>query len=299
MTATIPGAGVGTVAVDPAGPRENAAVGAPVPGRLRRLLRRPTFVLSVLIVLWWLVAALSWHLIGLQPYAKTGALLAAPSWAHPFGTDNIGRDMFARTIAGAGPALLIGPLGAGLATAIGATLGLVAGYYRGVVDTLMMRFFDVLLALPSLIFLVVLVGAFGISTGALILIVGILFAPGIARIIRAATLVEMGKSYVTSATLQGESDRRILFRELLPNVLPTIIIQATLSLGAAIFITNSLSFLGLGSQPPSADWGLAINENRVYLQTAWWTVVFPALGVASLVVAANLIADNIKEVTRD
>ncbi|BDZ51320.1 peptide ABC transporter permease [Frondihabitans sucicola] len=294
MTATIPGSAA--PAVDSL--QADASEAAPGGSRFRSLLRRPSFIVSVLIVVWWVVAAIGWHLVGLQPYAKTGELLASPTWAHPFGTDNLGRDMFARVVAGAGPALLIGPFGALLATIIGGALGLVAGYYRGVVDTLMMRFFDVLLALPSLIFLVVLVGAFGIGPGALILIVGILFAPGIARIIRAATLVEMGKSYVTAAKLQGERDVRILFRELLPNVLPNLVIQATLSLAAAVFITASLSFLGLGSQPPSADWGLAINENRVYLQTAWWTVVFPAVGVASLVVAANLIADNIREVSR-
>ncbi|GGF22333.1 ABC transporter permease [Subtercola lobariae] len=294
MTATIPRSAAPTAekqgpVTDDAGER---------PSRIRSLLKRPSFVISVLIIVWWVVAALGWQIVGLEPYAKTGDLLASPDWAHPFGTDNLGRDMFARVVAGAGPALLVGPLGALLATVVGGTLGLVAGYYRGAVDTLMMRFFDVILALPSLIFLIVLVGAFGISTAALILIVGILFAPGIARIIRAATLVEMGKSYVTAAKLQGEKDSRILFRELLPNILPTLVIQATLSLAAAVFITASLSFLGLGEQPPSADWGLAINENRIYLQTAWWTVVFPAIGVASLVVAANLIADNIREVSR-
>jgi peptide/nickel transport system permease protein len=290
MTATLPGAQT----LDPGAPAP-----AERPGRrVRALLRRPSFVVSVLLLLWWVVAAVGWHAAGLQPFAKTGTLLASPSWAHPFGTDNLGRDVFARVAAGAGPALIIGPFGAGLATILGGALGLVAGYYRGLVDTLLMRFFDVLLALPSLIFLVVLVGAFGATPGALVLIVGILFAPGIARIVRAATLVEMGKSYVTAARLQGERNGRILVRELLPNILPVLVVQATLSLAAAIFITASLSFLGLGSQPPSPDWGLAINENRVYLQSAWWTVVFPALGVASIVVAANLIADNIREVFR-
>jgi peptide/nickel transport system permease protein len=263
----------------------------------RALLTRPTFLVSVAVLLCWVVLAVGWHALGLQPYAKTGGLLQAPSAAHWFGTDSLGRDVFARVAAGASPALVIGPFGAGLATVLGGTLGLIAGYHRGWVDTALMRFFDVLLALPSLIFLVVLVGAFGVSTPALVLIVGVLFAPGIARIVRAAVLVEMGKSYVQAARLQGESSTRAMLTELLPNVAGVFVIQAVLSLGAAIFITASLSFLGLGSQPPAADWGLDINANRAFLQAAWWTVVFPGAAVASIVVAANLIADNLKEVT--
>jgi peptide/nickel transport system permease protein len=263
--------------------------------RVRALLRRPTFVVGVLIVAWWIGAAATWHLFGLNPYGNTGRLLAAPSWSQPFGTDDLGRSIFARTLAGAESALAIGPPGAVLATILGSALGVAAGYYRGWVDTALMRLFDVLVVLPPLIFLIVVVGAFGTSTPALIVIIGVVFAPGIARIIRAAVLAEMSKKYVTTARVQGESALRIMVTELVPNVAPTIIIQATLSLAAAILMTATLSFLGLGQQPPSPDWGLAINDNRVYLESAWWTVVFPAAAVGSLVVATHLIADNLKE----
>lgn len=266
--------------------------------RIRRLLRRPTFTVSVVVVLWWIVAAIGWRWFGLDPFAKAGESLAAPGAQHLLGTDHLGRDVFARVLAGAEPALQIGPAGTIIATVLGSAMGLVAGYYRGWVDTVFMRVFDVFLALPTLIFLLVVIGAFGSTVPVLTLAVGLLFAPGIARIIRAAVLVEMGKQYVTSARMQRESSSRIVFRELLPNVLPVIIVQATLSLGSAIFISSSLSFLGLASAPPSPDWGLAINENRVYLQSAWWTIVFPAIGIASLVVSVNLIADNFKEVFR-
>ncbi|MGN6408922.1 MAG: ABC transporter permease, partial [Curtobacterium sp.] len=179
MTAVVPGA-LDTdtrTAVEPA----QTVAGRVTRRGWRALLRRPTFLVSVAILLWWLVLAVGWHAFGLQPFARTGGLLQAPGAAHWFGTDSLGRDVFARVAAGARPALLIGPFGAALATVLGGTLGLVAGYYRGWVDTALMRFFDVLLALPSLIFLVVLVGAFGVSTPALVLIVGVLFAPGIAR----------------------------------------------------------------------------------------------------------------------
>ena len=273
----------------------------PVATRPRRwvaLLRRPTFVISALIVLFWVAAALGWRLVGLEPFADSGSRLSPPSAEHWFGTDRIGRDVFARVLAGAEPALLVGPFGAALATALGSTLGLIAGYRRGWVDQLFMRGFDVFLTLPTLIFLLVIVGAFGGSPLTIIVAVGILFAPGIARIVRAAVLVEMGKQYVTSAKIQGEGAGRIVFRELLPNVWPQVLVQATLSVAGAIFLSSSLSFLGLASAPPSPDWGLAVNENRTYLQAAWWTLAFPTLAIASLVVSLNLIADNFREVFR-
>lgn len=266
--------------------------------RWRALLARPSFTISAVIVLFWVFAAVGWRLLGLDPFADTGQRLSAPSAAHWFGTDRIGRDVFARVLAGAEPALLVGPFGAALATALGSTLGLIAGYRRGWVDQLFMRGFDIFLTLPTLIFLLVIVGAFGGSPLTIIIAVGILFAPGIARIVRAAVLVEMGKQYVPSARIQGESAVRLIFRELLPNVWPQVLVQATLSIAGAIFISSSLSFLGLASAPPSPDWGLAVNENRTYLQAAWWTLAFPTLAIASLVVSLNLIADNFREVFR-
>lgn len=262
------------------------------------LRRRPTFVISLAVVLFWTGAAVSWRWFGVDPFGDTSVRLAPPSPEHIFGTDRIGRDMFSRVLAGAEPAMLIGPAGTLIATVLGSAMGLAAGFFRGWVDTVFMRIFDVFMALPTLIFLLVIVGAFGSTTPVLILTVGLVFAPSIARIVRAAVLVEMGKQYVASAQTQRESSLRILARELLPNVFPTILVQATLSLGSAIFISATLSFLGLAAQPPSPDWGLTINENRVYLQSAWWTLVFPAAGIASLVVAANLMADNLKEVFR-
>jgi peptide/nickel transport system permease protein len=290
----VPGDVITGGAPDPGG-EDRAAGGRAGRRRVRALLRRPTFVISALIVVFWVVAALGWHLFGLDPYGNSGQALAGPSWSQPFGTDELGRSVFARTLAGADTALAVGPLGAILATALGGALGVIAGYFRGWVDTALMRVFDVLVVLPPLIFLIVLVSAFGASVPALIIIIGAVFAPGIARIVRAAVLAEMGKKYVTTARLQGESSLRIMLTELVPNVAPTIVVQATLSLSSAILMTATLSFLGLGQQPPSPDWGLAINQNLDFIETAWWTVIFPALAVASLVVAVQLIADNLKE----
>jgi peptide/nickel transport system permease protein len=266
--------------------------------RLAALVRRPTFVISAAIVIFWILAAVFWHAVGLDPYSNTGKLLASPSWSEPFGTDQLGRSVFARAMAGADRALLIGPLGAILATVLGTALGVTAGFFRGWVDTALTRVFDVMVVLPPIILLIVLVTAFGSGTVSLILCIGVVFAPGIARLIRAAVLAEMGKGYVTSAQLQGESRLRIMGLELVPNVWPTILIQITLSLAAAILMTATLSFLGLGAQPPSPDWGLQINNNLIYIEQDWWTVLFPAVAVASLVVAVQLIADNIREVSQ-
>jgi len=276
--------------VDAATPRPAGAWAA--------LLRRPTFTVPAAVIVWWVVVAIAWRWLGLDPFGDTGTKLAPPSPEHWFGTDRIGRDVFARVLAGAESALLIGPLGTFVATLLGTALGLVAGYRRGWVDQLFMRTFDVFLALPTLIFLLVIVGAFGSSPLVLAAAIGVLFAPGIARIIRAEVLVEMGKDYVTSARVQGERARWILARELLPNVWPQVAVQAALSIGGAVFVASSLSFLGLAAAPPSPDWGLAVNENRAYLQGAWWTLVFPTLAIASLVVSVNLVADNLKEVLR-
>ena len=266
--------------------------------RLHALARRPTFVISALILLFWVVAAIFWKAAGFHPYSDTGHLLAAPSWKYPFGTDNLGRSVLSRTLAGADRALLIGPLGSVLATLVGSALGVMAGYFRGWVDTALMRVFDVLVVLPPIIFLIVLVTAFGGGTVSLIFCIGGVYAPAIARIVRAAVLAEMGKGYVVSAKLQRESRLRIMARELIPNVWPTILIQITLSLASAILMTATLSFLGLGAQPPSPDWGLQINANLAYIEQQWWTVLFPAVAVASLVVSAQLIADNLREVSQ-
>lgn len=268
------------------------------PGIGATLLRRPTFTVSALVLLWWVAMAVGWRWLGIDPFVNTGDKLAPPSFQHWLGTDRLGRDMGARVLAGAESALAVGVLGTVLATVGGTGLGLLAGYRRGWVDQLLMRTFDVFLALPAIIFMLVVVGAFGGSPIVVAVSIGVLFAPGIARIVRAEVLVEMGKDYVTSAQLQRERMSRILTGEILPNVWPQVLVQATVSLGGAVFVSASLSFLGLAATPPSPDWGLAVNENRVYLQSAWWTLVFPTLAIASLVVAVNLVGDNLREVLR-
>ncbi|NKZ10813.1 ABC transporter permease [Mycolicibacterium septicum DSM 44393] len=263
--------------------------------RWRELLRRPTFVISAGILVFWISAAIGWRWI-VDPFSNSGTKFGQPSVDHPFGTDFYGRDVLARVLAGAEPAMLVGPAGAVLAAVAATLLGLTSGYFRGPFDALMMRVFDVFLVLPPIIMLIVVVSAVGASPPAMIVIVAIVYTPTIARIIRAAVLTQRDKPYVAAARLQGEGRRRIMVTEILPNILPTVVVQAVLNLGYAIFVISSLSFLGLAAQPPSPDWGLAISDNRLYLQTAWWTLAFPAASLASVVISVMLFADNLKEV---
>ncbi|MDR0849672.1 MAG: ABC transporter permease [Propionibacteriaceae bacterium] len=261
-----------------------------------KLLRRPTFVLSVLILGFWVAAPVVLAFLGLDGLNRTGGVNQPPGGGHPFGTDNLGRDVFIRTLAGAGPILTIAPAATAIATVVGAAMGLAAGYFRGIVDDLLMRSFDILHALPGIIAILLVTAAFGRSPVTIMIAIGIFFAPIIARTVRSAVFVETGKQYVESARSQGESTWRILFVELLPNVAPTLIVEATIRLGFAVFASAGLSFLGLGAQPPSPDWGLVVSQNRIFIQTAWWSVTFPALAIMTLVVAVNLIADNLREV---
>jgi peptide/nickel transport system permease protein len=275
---------------------------APTSARVRfrrtvaRLVRRPTFAVSVVVLVFWAVAPVAVAVLGLDAYGRTGPLSAPPGPGHWLGTDNLGRDVFIRTLAGAGPILAVAPAATLIATVAGAAMGLAAGYFRGVVDDLLMRSFDILHALPGIVAIVLVTAAFGRSPATIMVAIGIFFAPTIARVVRAAVFVESARPYVEAARSQGESTVRLLAAELLPNVAPTLVVEATIRLGYAVFASAGLSFLGLGAQPPSPDWGLVVSQNRVFIQTAWWSVASPALAIMTLVVAVNLVADNLREV---
>lgn len=260
------------------------------------LVRRPSFVIAAVIMLGWILAPIAVRLAGADPYGQAGSVNHAPDAAHLLGTDSLSRDVLVRLLAGAGPILIVAPTATLVACLVGSVLGLVAGYRRGVVDDLLMRSFDVLNAFPGIVGILLIAAAFGRSKLTILIAIATVFAPTIARTVRSAVLVEMGKDYVEAATTQGETTARILLAELLPNVTPSLLIEGLTRLGQAIFFSAGLSFLNLGSRAPSPDWGLSVSENRVYVQTAWWTVAFPALAILTLVVAVNLVADNTREV---
>lgn len=265
---------------------------------VRKLLRSPTFVVGAGILLFWVLMALfSTHLTRYGPNAiDPYNTLSAPSAKHWFGTDDSGRDVLSRTLAGARSVLAIAPLSALLALAAGSTIALVAGYRRGLVDEVIMRGVDVVLCLPVVVAGIVVVSALGHSMPVIILVIAVLFTPSVSRTVRAAVIAEREREYVLAARLRGENAWFIMFREILPNCAPPIIVEGSVRLGYAVFTSATLSFLGFGLQPPSPDWGLTISTGQQgqYLQVAPWTVVFPALALASLVVSANLVADSLR-----
>ena len=264
----------------------------------RRLLRSPTFMVGGGILLFWVFMALfSTHVtkfgpLDIDPYHT----LKGVSRLHWFGTDENGRDVLSRTLAGARSVLVVAPLATLFCLALGGMIGLIAGYYRGYADEIIMRFVDVLLSLPVIVAAIVVVSALGASTAVVILVIGVLFTPPVARTIRAAVVAEREKEYVAAARLRGERTWFIMLAEILPNVTSPIIVEGTVRLGYAVFTAATLSFLGFGIQPPSPDWGLTISQERAVIQVAWWAVLFPALALASLVVGANLLADALRRV---
>jgi peptide/nickel transport system permease protein len=265
---------------------------------LRALLHSPTFMVGAAILLFWIVMALFSTVFTADPYAVDVAhTLSPPGGAHLFGTDTTGRDVLARTLAGARPVLIIAPLATLLALIAGSMIGLVAGFYRGVVDEVLMRLVDVLLCLPVIVLaLFVLSVLHSKSSWIVIVVIAIVFTPLVSRTVRSTVIGEREREYVMAARLRGERPPFIMVGEVLPNVLPPIIVEATVRLGYAVFTSATLSFLGQGLQPPSPDWGLTIAENVSVLQVAWWTVIFPAIALATLVVSVNLIADGLRRV---
>ena len=265
----------------------------------RLLLRRPTFIAGVLILLFWVICAIFGHLIAPQdPLAQQ--LLATnkgPSGAHWFGTDQLGRDVFSRVLVGARSILVIAFFATVIGTVAGTALGLAMGYLGGVIDIVGGRLVEAVLALPLVIVAFLFVVAVGPSPLTIIIVIGLVFTPLIARTVRAAVLVERQQDYLSSARLLGEKRAYIMFVEVLPNVLPVVLVEFTVRLGYAIFAIASLSFLGFGVQPPTPDWGADISVNYGVLPAGyWWMTLFPAIAIASLVVAINLVTDSIEQV---
>lgn len=267
--------------------------------RLQALSRSRTFVIGTTIVLFWIACALFGGMV--VPHDPTapdimGALLP-PSPEHWFGTDSLGRDVFSRVIVGSRDILMVAPLATALGTILGVMLGLVTGYFRGIVDDSLSRVIDALLALPIVIIALMALAAIGASSFTVIVVIGVVYAPIIARTVRSAVLSERELEYVAAAKLRDEGAAHILFVEILPNVVPPILVEATVRLGYAIFAVATLSFLGFGIQPPSPDWGLSISQSYGMISGGyWWPVLFNAIAIASLVVGVNLVSDGVQSV---
>jgi peptide/nickel transport system permease protein len=266
---------------------------------LGQLARSKTFLIGAVVLAFWVFWALAGsHLTPQDPLAQGTDILVRPGGAHWLGTDTLGRDVLSRVLAGASGVLKVAPLAMLLGVAGGTVIGLVSGYYRGFVDDALGRIVDAFLALPLIVIAVVALVALGPSDQTLIIVIGVVFTPLVARTVRAAVLAERDLDYVSAARLRGEKAPYIMFVEMLPNVMGPIIVEATVRLGYAIFAVAGLTFLGFGIQPPSPDWSLQISQNYALLAggSYWWTVLFPALAIATLVIGVNLIADGLTQV---
>jgi peptide/nickel transport system permease protein len=231
-----------------------------------------------------------------------GARLAPPTWTgllspgpHPFGTDQLGRDILSRIVYGSRTTLLIASGAVILGGIVGVTLGIVAGYLRGWVDSILMRLVDIQLALPLMLLALLVVAALGPSTTNLVIVLALTSWIRYARIVRGQVLAVREREFVLSARAIGASTGRIMFRHILPNILTPALVVATLELARVIIMDAALSFIGLGVQPPAPSWGRMLADGRTYMTSAWWIVTFPGLAIVLTVLSVNLVGDWLRD----
>jgi peptide/nickel transport system permease protein len=269
-------------------------------GAIRKRKRRVTGLSiagAVVVVAWVIVAILAPVLAPYDPLMPAmGQRLQPPSAAHPFGTDNYGRDVLSRVVFGARFSLPIGLIAVGIAVMVGVPLGALAGYYRGTLEQVIMRGMDVILSFPSLLLAMAISTALGTGLISAMIAVGTVGVPEFARLVYGQVLSLREREFAEAARALGNPDRSVLFWHLLPNALAPIVVRATLGLGFAILTAASLSFLGLGVRPPLAEWGAMISEGREFIVSGqWWMVTFPGLAVASSVLGFNLLGDGLRD----
>ena len=269
------------------------------PGKraLRRLLRRRTAVFGlIVVVLMALLAIFAPWVAPFDPLATSFAIVRkAPSAAHWFGTDEVGRDLLARVIYGGRASLAAGVIAVSIAVGCGVPLGMLAGYAGGLIDAVISRITDAMLAIPFLILAIALAAFLGPSLGNAMIAIGITATPIFVRLARGQVLAVRAEDFVEAARAVGNPPLRILLRHILPNILPPVIVQATLAIAAAIIAEASLSFLGLGQQPPAPSWGSMLNTAQRFLTQAPWMAIFPGLAIFVTVLAFNLLGDGLRD----
>jgi peptide/nickel transport system permease protein len=264
---------------------------------MRRLMRSPAGRAGVIIVLVFVgMACLAPVLAPYDPFAADwGSLRQAPSAAHWLGTDDLGRDVLSRVIWGSRASLLVGVFSVGIAMVVGVPLGLISGYLGGIVDSVLMRVTDGLLAIPSLILAIALAAVLGASLTNAMIAIGFAAAPIFMRLTRGQVLVVRGEQYVDAVRTMGFSGTRILARHILPNILPVLLVQATLSMAEAIIAEAGLSFLGLGQQPPNPSWGASLDAARSFIVECPWMSIWPGVAICLSVFGLNLLGDGLRD----
>ena len=267
-------------------------------GALWRALRRHRLAVAGFVVLGLLVfsAVFASVVAPYSPYLiKMPERLRGPSWTHPLGTDDFGRDVFSRIIHGSRISLEVGAIAVGIAVAIGVGLGVGAAYTGGRVDNVIMRAMDIVLAFPAILLAIGIMAILGPSTANVMIAIGIVYVPIFARVVRGSALQVKAQEYVEAARAMGASDQRIVRRHVLPGVLDTIIVQVSLSLAFAILAEAALSFLGLGTQPPTPSWGSMLSSGREWIERAPWLTIFPGVAIFVTVLALNVIGDGLRD----
>jgi peptide/nickel transport system permease protein len=263
----------------------------------RRVLRRPASVAGAVIVLVFVVTALAAPWIAPADPTRTdwSKIRKPPTWTNPFGTDDLGRDNFSRVVWGSRVSMQAGVFAILLAIAVGVPLGLVAGYYRGVLDQVIMRLTDAWLAFPFLILAIGLVTIMGPSLTNATVAIGVGATPTYIRLTRALVLHTGAEDYVQGARALGAGDVRVMARHIVPNIVSALLVQATVSIPIAIIAEAVLSFLGLGVQPPTPSWGTMLNAAQQFLDSAPWMAWWPGLAIFSLTLAFNLAGDGLRD----
>jgi peptide/nickel transport system permease protein len=270
-------------------------------GQVRQIWRRlkknrlSMFGLITLIII--VLAAIFADFIAPYPYDLQNYSVAKqfPSLEHPFGTDNYGRDIFSRVIYGTRVSLQIGFISLSAGALIGTIFGTVSGYFGGRTDTVIMRFTDILMSIPKVVLAIAIASTLGPGLVNAMIAVAISSIPNFARVARASTLTVRDQEYIEAARAIGAGNFRIIFRHILPNILAPIIVQATLGVGISIILAASLSFLGLGVEPPTPEWGAMLSAARTFIRDEWYMVLFPGLAIMLTVLALNLLGDGLRD----
>ena len=263
----------------------------------RAVRQNPLTLFGGVVVLLLFAVALAAPLLPIHdPYSiDAGAVLQTPSLRHPFGTDELGRDVFSRAIYGARISLWVGFVSVGIAIVIGTSLGSVAGYYGGWVDALIMRFVDVMLCFPTFFLILAVIAFLEPNIGTIMAIIGLTGWMGVCRLVRAEFLSLKERDFVQSARALGVGNRRIIMHHILPNSLTPVMVSAILGIAGAILTESALSFLGIGVQPPTPSWGNILTSGKDNIQIAWWLSLFPGLAILITVLSYNLLGEGLRD----
>lgn len=276
---------------------EKTDINTPFSEFVKKFRKQKSALIALIFILFLVV--LSFISYKIAPYGINdydyNAIMQAPTSAHWFGTDEFGRDLFSRIICGTGISLSVGLFSVTIAAVIGTVLGLLGGYYGGIIDSVIMRICDALFAFPGIILAIAIVAILGNGMSNVVIAVAVFNIPKFARLVRGNTLATKNSVFVQAARSIGTGDMRILLKHILPSAIPDIIVQYSMSIGSSILTASSLSFLGMGAQPPTPEWGLLLSNGRNYMMNSWHITLFPGIAIFLTVLSFNLLGDGLRD----